>query len=549
MSGSGAGRRRWWQAVAVAVVGGGALAGGWVGLTRPAAAEPVNTPLAPPNGDGVWTRSAATDPPTGGVVPASAEVPSMTAPEPPGVTPAAAPALLPVPGSGTGLTPGPVQPPAIPPLPSLEPPPAKPPVGPSTVPPTLPDPAALPALPGGPAAPTGPAVPTPKPDVPKPDPVTPPVLPAVPSPNPAVEPPKFPAPAAPSDPAVLPTPAPVLPPGLPVPAPADLTPPPPLAKSPEPVQSPTPAKPESGLPGGNGGNNVKPDVPPDAPAPVLPVPAPVLPEPKPVAPVGPLANPVVPALPAVGSPGEPSGVPAERTLPAGPPAKEPALITPPAPIIPYTPASPTPGDSTVSAFSQSAAAAILGGALLAATNPAPAPAAPPFPTPAAAVPAGQGKSDEKAEHADLKKALDESNRKLGEIQKQLAQLSELLNGKKDSDGYPITGSGLLDQVKDLKNRLAAIEDDLRKMKTSSSLRPNTPSAVDPKANMGTVRVVNEYPVRISIVVNGTSYRIDPSKSQDIEVPAGEFTYQLLESGAAATRSTIKEKETVTLRIK
>ena len=73
--------------------------------------------------------------------------------------------------------------------------------------------------------------------------------------------------------------------------------------------------------------------------------------------------------------------------------------------------------------------------------------------------------------------------------------------------------------------------------------------VDPKAGKGTVRVVNEYPVQISIVVNGTSYRVAPSKTLDIDVPAGDFTYQLLEAGAASTKSVIREKETVTLRIK
>ena len=41
----------------------------------------------------------------------------------------------------------------------------------------------------------------------------------------------------------------------------------------------------------------------------------------------------------------------------------------------------------------------------------------------------------------------------------------------------------------------------------------------------------------------------PSKTLDVDVPAGNFTYQLLESGAEATKSVIKEKETVTLRIK
>ena len=64
-----------------------------------------------------------------------------------------------------------------------------------------------------------------------------------------------------------------------------------------------------------------------------------------------------------------------------------------------------------------------------------------------------------------------------------------------------------------------------------------------------VRVVNDYPIQISMVINGISHKIPPSMALDFDVQAGEFNYQLLESGAAPTKSYIKEKETVTLRIK
>ena len=64
-----------------------------------------------------------------------------------------------------------------------------------------------------------------------------------------------------------------------------------------------------------------------------------------------------------------------------------------------------------------------------------------------------------------------------------------------------------------------------------------------------MKVVNEYPVEISMVINDKSHRIAPGKVLEVKVPAGDFSYQLLQSGAAATRSAIKDKETVTLRIK
>jgi hypothetical protein len=52
-------------------------------------------------------------------------------------------------------------------------------------------------------------------------------------------------------------------------------------------------------------------------------------------------------------------------------------------------------------------------------------------------------------------------------------------------------------------------------------------------------------------VNSTSFTVAPGTKLDIPVPVGEFTYQLLNAGAnlTPTRSPVKEKEVVTLRIK
>jgi hypothetical protein len=265
--------------------------------------------------------------------------------------------------------------------------------------------------------------------------------------------------------------------------------------------------------------------------PIIPPPdqlKPVLPTPPPVAPI----TPMVPAIPAAGSPGEAPGTVVDRSKPPENPFPIPNTT------IPLHPAM-TPGDSAMTRLN-TAAAAVLGGALLATSSQAGAfpPVAPTIPVPGAIAADGQ---------PDLKTV----NDKLDEIQKQLKTISELLNGKKDANGFPLPSDpGIVAELKTLKDRLAAIDAELNKMKTQTSLRPpSSPSTPDPRAGKGTVRVVNEYPVQISIVVNGTSYRVAPNKTMDIDVPAGEFSYQLLEAGSGSTKSVIKEKETVTLRIK
>lgn len=139
--------------------------------------------------------------------------------------------------------------------------------------------------------------------------------------------------------------------------------------------------------------------------------------------------------------------------------------------------------------------------------------------------------------------------RLEAIEKKIAELTEAVKGKKDSDGYVLPSNpGLVADVARLSNEVAALRQQLEAQK-STSLRPGV--GADPMAGKGTVRIVNEYPVEISMVINGKSQRVAANTELKVTVPMGEFSYLLLSSGVAGTetKSTIKEKETVTLRIK
>ena len=367
-------------------------------------------------------------------------------------------------------------------------------------------PAASGVVPAGgvmPMAPDMPAAPAP---LPLPKPVdTAPVVPTLPPPMTA-EPPKAP---------------PMLPPLPGVPSPSPLAPPAPPAKSVDPIQPVLPIGPDFSLRPGNGGNSVKPDAP---AAPVLPpAPPPVLPP----------ASPGVPAIPV------------DRSRPATDPLGGSDKFVFPVPVPrpsgtdtlkPDTTAI-TPGDRTMLASNSAALAAILGGAL------AFAPPTTPFvPSSVKVVDAGT---------ADPVKDTRTPDEKIADLQKEVKRLAELLEGKRDSDGFKVEKTALLDRIRELENKASALQTQLDDMKKSTTaLKPGAvPGSVVPAALRGTVRVVNEYPVEVSIVVNNTSYRVAPSKTLDVEVPAGDFSYQLLQNGAAPTRSTIKDKEVVTLRIK
>lgn len=195
-----------------------------------------------------------------------------------------------------------------------------------------------------------------------------------------------------------------------------------------------------------------------------------------------------------------------------------------------------------------AALAVIGGAMMSAEQARSAALVPVVPAPV--VPAIPVKADAETDalKADLKKA----NDKIAALETQVKTLTELLTGRKDLDGKVIPSDpGAVENIKRMKDRIFALETEITTLKSDlknaqTALKPAVVPEVKPK---GVVKVVNEYPVEISMVINDTSYRIAPTKTREIEVPAGEFTYQLLQSGAAATRSSIKDKETVTLRIK
>ena len=122
--------------------------------------------------------------------------------------------------------------------------------------------------------------------------------------------------------------------------------------------------------------------------------------------------------------------------------------------------------------------------------------------------------------------------------------------------YVVEGHVPAAEVKRLRNEVASLKSQIEAMRGTTALRPGdrmgtaVPSGpITPGAGRGVVRIVNDYPVEVSIIVNDASFRVPAGKTRDVEVPAGEFTYQLLTAGAAPTKSPIKEKEVVTLRIK
>jgi hypothetical protein len=557
------GRKRWWRAVALAAVGGGVI-GGWFGLVRPQLAKADKSQSDEPS----WTRSSVSTrapsvaevrttepaPQTGPVVPVSATLPiptsgntSPVAPAIPLTTPVVLVPSAPLPVPALGLpeiepVAGPRVPdaglistdrPAIPAVPSLPPaelpafptppktPEVKPVVSPVDMVPMPPAPVGIPPMPAVPLTPPSsvgrvPAMPpAPLPMTTEPPKAAPfaPTMPTVPvMPPSGVMPPV--TPVAP--------PAPVLPTGPVFPQPGNLTLSPSPVKPATPVQPVLPAKPNSDL---------KPSDPPNT--------------------LNPTVSPVAPATPITPPPTvrDMPGTVVDRPKPVDSNFGSADKFVFPVPVKPVTPspAVPTPRDDTMSTtLSTTAAFAVLGGAIFAIEKANAFPTIPPssvIPAPGLLV-----KADDKMDIEKLKTDLTAANKKIEDLEKQIKRLTELLTGKRDDLGLVVPSDpGAVEEIKRLKNTIAELDKELKSLKTQTSLRPTvTVPEAKPK---GIVKVVNEYPVEISMVINDKSYRVAPNTKIDVEVPAGDFSYQLLQSGAAVTKSVIKDKETVTLRIK
>ena len=157
------------------------------------------------------------------------------------------------------------------------------------------------------------------------------------------------------------------------------------------------------------------------------------------------------------------------------------------------------------------------------------------------------REDAKKDYEDLKAQLKEMNQSIIILQSKFRTYDDVILGT--TDGKEM---GLKRRVDDLDAKFTEIlkrfdkfEDRLNK--TSTSLSPTNPAPTP----LGTakLRLVNDYAIEVTLVVNGKAYRLSPSEVKTIDIPSGTYTYELLQSGSQSTTSPIKDGETVTLRIR
>lgn len=155
----------------------------------------------------------------------------------------------------------------------------------------------------------------------------------------------------------------------------------------------------------------------------------------------------------------------------------------------------------------------------------------------------------KEELEALRKQVDELKVQLNQVDKKSISTENFVLGR--ADAKAAADKGLVSRVYDLEatlksidERLRKIEDKLGTMNSTTALRPTQMPSV-----MAKIRLINEYPMEMTMLVNGKAYRVEAGETKFVDVNAGTYTYELLHTGSKETSSPIKEGETVTLRIR
>jgi hypothetical protein len=205
----------------------------------------------------------------------------------------------------------------------------------------------------------------------------------------------------------------------------------------------------------------------------------------------------------------------------------PGEVPPAAPIPDALP--PATGDTPVTLTKQTILSSLLGAAL------------------AAAPVSAQGDS---TKPVDVKAELKEMKDQLSELKTAQKQISDVILGR--NEGRTLEDAGLqkrldalAESIRKLDEKVTRIGEQVATTQRTAGSSPLTGN-VTPK---GTVRLVNDYAVDVSIVLNGVSYVLPPGQRRDVAVAPGDFGYALPQSGGMETRSKIKDGETVTLRIR
>lgn len=161
-----------------------------------------------------------------------------------------------------------------------------------------------------------------------------------------------------------------------------------------------------------------------------------------------------------------------------------------------------------------------------------------------------------AKPQDVKKELDEVKTLLNGLVATQKQIGETVLGKGEGKGLDAglaqkmetlaaSIKTLEETVKKLDDKLTKLGENVEKVRTANS----SPLVNQEPTKFGVVKLINNYGERVTLILNGLPHRLENGETKDVNVPTGSFQYALPLAGGEIKRSTVKDSEIVTLRIR
>ncbi|MBL8799059.1 MAG: hypothetical protein JNM56_34555 [Planctomycetia bacterium] len=146
----------------------------------------------------------------------------------------------------------------------------------------------------------------------------------------------------------------------------------------------------------------------------------------------------------------------------------------------------------------------------------------------------------------LQESIDQLKKQGDDLQRQVSNLPD-----EQRIDYQIRKT-LAKELKDSKDEIAALRQQLDLLQRDvASLKAGAGSrtAFSSPATAGRIRLVNTFPSQMTVIVNERSYRLAPGATEMLEnIPAGQFTYQVLGVQPDLLVRTLSPNETFTITV-
>jgi hypothetical protein len=139
----------------------------------------------------------------------------------------------------------------------------------------------------------------------------------------------------------------------------------------------------------------------------------------------------------------------------------------------------------------------------------------------------------------------------GKAEPTLRELKDSIEGiRRKLDSNVLNCNVVAEDLKKLRDQVAQLQKDVESLRTRSSTSNYQPT-IAPNSGIapstGRVRLINNWPERITVFLNNRSYSLEPDQQLMAEgMPAGDFTYEIMAVRPDGLILPIKPKQTRTL---